>query len=332
MIWLKLGIIMDRKEFLLTSLAGLIFADLSCTKVVKRRFSDRKLIVIKLNGGIDSLAIVATDRFSSTYGHHIENPVKNDELFVNKQFFNSMVSPCLDFGINYRISNSCGHDLKNNSHFISSNFWELNNKGKGYFNDIGGHVFNLGDNNFFAGSQNILDIQKIIQFKKFKDYVPQEKLSSKISCKEVILLNKLAEIEVIDSNAIDLLIDSDLKSISFEYNGFDTHSAQQYKLQRSLGQFYSTFGKIHRHMINNDLVLFVYSEFGRTIDFNSSKGTDHGMGGFCFIMGGDDELYSDLNIDNLKAEIVTNFGTKRVLESVFNANHIKKTLHSWVSS
>ena len=65
--------------------------------------------------------------------------------------------------------------------------------------------------------------------------------------------------------------------------GFDTHVAQREQQFQSLRQLSKTVSKL-RPQLHNTLV-FVYSEFGRSLAENSTSGTDHGSIGLCFAIG-----------------------------------------------
>lgn len=73
-----------------------------------------------------------------------------------------------------------------------------------------------------------------------------------------------------------------------EFQGWDTHFAQTYRLSRlfeglSAGIMAMKAG-LGAHWRRT--VVVVVSEFGRTAAENGSKGTDHGVGGVAFMMGG----------------------------------------------
>lgn len=74
-----------------------------------------------------------------------------------------------------------------------------------------------------------------------------------------------------------------------ELGGFDTHSGQSYsqmsllvQLSQAMDAFYTAMGEIGQ---SNQVVAFTQSEFGRTLQPNTS-GTDHGWGSHYFVLGG----------------------------------------------
>jgi len=72
------------------------------------------------------------------------------------------------------------------------------------------------------------------------------------------------------------------------YNSFDTHAGQLAnhtrlwtQTSRAIGAFYDD---LKEHHATDNVVLFVFSEFGRRVHDNGS-GTDHGAGGLAFVIG-----------------------------------------------
>jgi len=72
------------------------------------------------------------------------------------------------------------------------------------------------------------------------------------------------------------------------YNSFDTHAGQLAshtmlwdQTSRAVGDFYDD---LKEHNAGEEVILLVFTEFGRRVKDNGS-GTDHGAGGHCFIIG-----------------------------------------------
>ncbi len=73
-----------------------------------------------------------------------------------------------------------------------------------------------------------------------------------------------------------------------QYGSFDTHSGEIFKhdllwqdTARAVGDFWDD---ITEHGLDDDTIIFMFSEFGRRIRDNGS-GTDHGSGGVAFLVG-----------------------------------------------
>jgi uncharacterized protein (DUF1501 family) len=73
-----------------------------------------------------------------------------------------------------------------------------------------------------------------------------------------------------------------------QYGSFDTHSGEIFKhdllwqdTARAVGDFWDD---ITEHGLDDDTIIFMFSEFGRRIRDNGS-GTDHGSGGVAFLIG-----------------------------------------------
>lgn len=87
-----------------------------------------------------------------------------------------------------------------------------------------------------------------------------------------------------------ILSDLATKVYYVEIKGFDTHANQknrQNKLLSSLSFGLDQFIKeLKRHNLFDETLVFVFSEFGRRLSENKSKGTDHGKGNCAFLFGG----------------------------------------------
>jgi hypothetical protein len=78
-----------------------------------------------------------------------------------------------------------------------------------------------------------------------------------------------------------------------------------------------------------DTLVFVYSDFGRTIDENRSGGTDHGYSGMCMFAGGDLSLF-----DQYSSYLPSKFIDRRgelFLEYQIDFRDVLGEVRSWVS-
>ena len=58
------------------------------------------------------------------------------------------------------------------------------------------------------------------------------------------------------------------------------------QLVRTLSQSVAAFQRdLEHHGVDRDVVVLIFSEFGRRVAENGSKGTDHGAGAPCFLVG-----------------------------------------------
>ena len=73
-------------------------------------------------------------------------------------------------------------------------------------------------------------------------------------------------------------------------DGFDTHVNQKQVQQRQLQQLDSGVGalvtELKKQNLWNDTLIMVFSEFGRRVKENGSRGTDHGSGNQVFLLSG----------------------------------------------
>jgi uncharacterized protein (DUF1501 family) len=92
-------------------------------------------------------------------------------------------------------------------------------------------------------------------------------------------------------NLISKLIDKGFGTRVFYVmiDGFDTHSGQAEEHLRLLTELSDAIGLLFANLkkIGNDkrTVVMTYSEFGRRVHENGSKGTDHGSGACLFVAG-----------------------------------------------
>jgi uncharacterized protein (DUF1501 family) len=89
--------------------------------------------------------------------------------------------------------------------------------------------------------------------------------------------------------------------------GWDTHAAQPVRQQALLGYLAQTLNAFRQDMRalgrDQDVMIMVFSEFGRQVAENASYGTDHGQGGLMLVMGGGVKggLYgSEPDLENLE--------------------------------
>jgi uncharacterized protein (DUF1501 family) len=98
-------------------------------------------------------------------------------------------------------------------------------------------------------------------------------------------------------------------------DGFDTHSGQAEKQAQLLGEVGSAIGTFFQTLKEGDhdkkVVLLTFSEFGRRVKENGSRGTDHGAASCLFVAGsavqggpvGDHPKLDDLDAGDLKHAI-----------------------------
>jgi len=84
--------------------------------------------------------------------------------------------------------------------------------------------------------------------------------------------------------------DTDTRIYYVSLTGFDTHANQQ-NVQARLLQQYSEgmqafVQDLQRNGLFNDTLIMTFSEFGRRVEQNASRGTDHGTANNLFLLGG----------------------------------------------
>jgi len=112
-----------------------------------------------------------------------------------------------------------------------------------------------------------------------------------------------------------ILAGSDTPIYHISFGGFDTHANQLPKhahLLKQLSESLAAFQKdLETHNLDRNVIVLIFSEFGRSLHENQDLGTDHGTAQPVLILGnsvkgglyGDHTDLTDLNQDNLKHKI-----------------------------
>jgi uncharacterized protein (DUF1501 family) len=102
---------------------------------------------------------------------------------------------------------------------------------------------------------------------------------------------------------------------SVSMGGFDTHADERTTQQRLLGQLDGALAPFMTRMVSSpvgrQVVVLVYSEFGRRVRANASDGTDHGTAGPVFVLGhhvsggfhGEQPSLANLDAGDLRASV-----------------------------
>jgi uncharacterized protein (DUF1501 family) len=133
------------------------------------------------------------------------------------------------------------------------------------------------------------------------------------------------------------LVDARLGSrvVSVELSGFDTHQNQRQQhdnLMKKLDAGLTAFmADLKGRTIANDVVVMVFSEFGRRVKENGSRGTDHGVAAPMMVIGhkvkgglyGKHPSFKDLDAGDLAftTDFRSVYGT--VIDRWFGADHTK---------
>jgi uncharacterized protein (DUF1501 family) len=123
------------------------------------------------------------------------------------------------------------------------------------------------------------------------------------------------------------------KVYTVSLDGFDTHTNQLAnqgnqlrQLSDSIGAFYADLAA---HKCENQVLTFVFSEFGRRVGENASGGTDHGTAVPCLAIGGavrggiygEHPTLSDLDAGDLKYQTDFRKVYAHILDKWFNVDH-----------
>jgi len=87
-----------------------------------------------------------------------------------------------------------------------------------------------------------------------------------------------------------LTTDADIHLFYVSLSGFDTHANQAFVQERLLKQYAEGMAAfvedLNQHRLLEDVVILTFSEFGRRVEENASRGTDHGTANNVFLLGG----------------------------------------------
>jgi uncharacterized protein (DUF1501 family) len=123
------------------------------------------------------------------------------------------------------------------------------------------------------------------------------------------------------------------KVYTVSLDGFDTHTkqlqgqgAQLRQLSDSIAAFYAD---LSAHRCENEVLTFVFSEFGRRAGENGSNGTDHGTAEPCMVIGGavrggiygEPASLTDLDNGDLKYQMDFRKIYASILDKWFNVDH-----------
>ena len=79
--------------------------------------------------------------------------------------------------------------------------------------------------------------------------------------------------------------------------GFDTHGGEPGRLTNLYGDLGDAISSFAQNLKQSghwrDTLVFVYSDFGRTVGENQSGGTDHGHAGLSLLAGGDLKAFKE---------------------------------------
>ncbi len=118
------------------------------------------------------------------------------------------------------------------------------------------------------------------------------------------------------------------RAFSVSLGGFDTHAVEKQPHQALLGILDKAVTKFVERVKGQDVVVLIYSEFGRRVKANASDGTDHGTASNVLLIGpgfagglhGEQPSLTDLDNGDLKFSIDFRDVYASVLETVLKAD------------
>jgi uncharacterized protein (DUF1501 family) len=331
-------------------------------------FSNKKVVIIQLNGGNDGLNTVVPFNNDIYYQQRNNIAIKQSDLFkiTDEVGLHKSLQPLqklYDEGF-VSIINNVGYPNPNLSHFRSTDIWQTASDSNEYLQNgwVGryldytkGNPYNaievdeslslmmkgktqnglaITDPKLFYNSMRAPFFNNVVS--NYKDahlsehnlgYLYNTMIDAKSSAKHIY---EKSSTKSTSAEYPKNIFGKQLKTISQFINsgletqvyyaglsGFDTHANQtntQAKLLKTYAESIDVFvDDLQKNNTFDDVLILTFSEFGRRVKQNESKGTDHGTANNIFVMGKnlkEQGLYNDLpnlgDLDkngNLKYEI-----------------------------
>lgn len=139
-----------------------------------------------------------------------------------------------------------------------------------------------------SDNQSLNHVVKIESEIYKSSYIIEDKLKNKIKNKTSFPNTSIGKQF---ATAADIVINNiPVSVIKLEHGSFDTHTNQRANQDRLLKELSDAIYHFRESMKNyskwNDVVILTYSEFGRRVGENGSRGTDHGTAAPHFAIGG----------------------------------------------
>lgn len=278
----------------------------------------RNLVLIHLSGGNDGLNTIVPYENDVYYKlrPNIAIPKKEVIKLGSDQGFNPALAALRPLFENGQMSilNNVGYPQPHASHFRATEIWHSgdaqNSLETGWIGryldhintanpktaiDANDHLSLLLKGTKYSGLTYKDAIQKTESnsaFSLFKratfapDYLKQQfrKYSSKVQYPNTAFASQLHQI----GHLINTRSESQIYNVSLD--GFDTHTNQKPQQDRLLKEYADGLLAFIDDLKNsnrfNDTLILTYSEFGRSVRENASKGTDHGAANCIFLHGG----------------------------------------------
>tara|TARA_A100000164_G_scaffold382011_1_gene437323 strand:+ start:47919 stop:49061 length:1143 start_codon:yes stop_codon:yes gene_type:complete len=174
----------------------------------------------------------------------------------------------------------------------------------------------LGFEKIFRELNHCNELSNILQDIKPANGYPKSELGNKLSTISSIIKSE---------KPIDIF--------HLKHKGYDTHSGQKSRLNFLYADLSKCLNTL-AHDLNdmgewNNTQILVFSEFGRTINENSTGGTDHGTAGPVFVLGGK-EIYDDLYSIKPSYETFNIMGNPYLQFQINYQNIYRKLKKNWL--
>ena len=251
---------------------------------------DKHLVMVHLEGGNDALNTVVPYTDSGYYKLRPNLSLKPDNLYRISRAYG--LNPALNHLSDlYRNGNlaiilGTGYPDQSMSHVLSTNIWnsgDLDGVSSRYWFD------NQASYSGSLKTTRHTDHQEFLSYLRRSTAKPKWLLSGTRAEEqtEPVIGNPLTKLFDKQKIKSKFAFSNNLHVHHLELNGFDTHENQLIEHARALKKLDETIHGASSLFADGNYLIFVYSEFGRTITANEDGGTEHGAGGVTFLIGTD---------------------------------------------
>lgn len=296
---------MKRRSFIQSMAAFSLFGGTAVAAIPKRH-----LIVIILRGGMDGLAAVPSygDPYYNAIRKRPNGMVKLDSFFGLHPALSSLMP--LWKKKEMSVIHATGLHEASRSHFSAQDLLEqgdLQTKG-GWLGRSIEHLFpnaqaaalghrvpmmlhgaknalSMSPNRRKYASEEFLSLADMLYA---EDPLFQRSLEQSIRIREKSGGQQLNKDKFASLRSLVQFIREETSVGVVEIGGWDTHAHQQNKIQQRLDYFSKSIRVLQKELGQDwqNTAILAVSEFGRSVEMNGTKGTDHGHGGAAFIFGG----------------------------------------------
>ncbi|MBI4533589.1 MAG: DUF1501 domain-containing protein [Candidatus Melainabacteria bacterium] len=252
----------------------------AATLAPRQSTHSRILVVVQLNGGNDGLNCVIPYNLRQYYQSRPGLAIKPGEILPLTKHIG--LNPNLTgFANLYKdeklaIVQGVGYPNPNRSHFRSMEIWQTAEPNKIADSSWLGRYLDLAVATGTTANNNVYDLSYMRYPRNLEERNTTYSLSTAFGARLKFISQMIAS--NVDARIYNICLD-----------GFDTHANQSpthSNLLKQLGDGLLAFQRdLQSHGVDRNVLIYVFSEFGRRLQENSEGGTDHGTAAPVFIIG-----------------------------------------------